>query len=169
MSRYALARVRHEPLVWVKTEHAYPSRVALLPYKRPIEEILVGSAYLTLDELELARRSKPPGVRLAEHLVHTGMLSEEEIYEALSLQLGLALGEIHPSEVNQNIARTLPARIVQEWNVLPIKIEAGNLLLASPNAPSEELHSTLQRHTHLPIRVQLVTPSNFRRLADALL
>ncbi|MCP5110952.1 MAG: glycosyl transferase family protein, partial [bacterium] len=96
LSRYALARIRHEPLVWVKTEHAYPSRVALLPYKRPIEEILVGSAYLTPDELELARRGKPRGVRLAEHLVHTGMLSEEELYEALSLQLGLALGEIHP-------------------------------------------------------------------------
>ena len=29
-SRYSRARIRHEPLVWLKTEHAYPSRSALL-------------------------------------------------------------------------------------------------------------------------------------------
>jgi len=168
-ARYLRARLRREPLVWVKTEHAYPSRAALLPHKRPLEEILLGSDYLRDEELAAARATKPPGVRLAEHLVQAGFLSEDELYEALSLQLGLALGSIDPAEVNCNVARTLPARLIQEWNVLPVRIESGNLLLASPDVPSDELATALRGHTRLEIRVQLVTPTNFRQLADALL
>lgn len=169
LGRYLRARLLRQPLVWVKTEHAYPSRASLLPHKRPLEEILVGSGYLTEWALATARASQPDGVRLAEHLVQAGLLSEEELYEALALQLGLALGRIDPSEVNRDVARTLPAWLIRKWNVLPVRIESGNLLVASPDVPSDELETDLRRHTRLAIRVQLVTPTNFRRLAEALL
>ncbi len=166
---FLAARLYRKPLVWVKTEHAYPSRVALLPHKRPLEEILTGSAYLDPADLAYAQKTKPRGIRLGEHLVHLGMLSEEELYEALSLQLGLALGKIEPRDVRRQVARSLPAHIVREWNVLPVKIEAGSLHLASPDLPTEELHEVLRRFTQLEIRVQLITPTNFRRLANELL
>lgn len=167
--RYLRARLLRRPLVWVKTEHAYPSRVALLPHKRPLEEILADSGYLSEESLALARATVPLGKRLSEHLVRHGLLSEEELYEALSLQLGLALGHIDPAEVSRTIARALSVRLIREWNVLPVRIEAGNLLLVSPEAPSDELAAELSRHTRLHIRFQLVTPTNFRRLAEELL
>ena len=40
---YCGAKVRGHPLRWVKTEHAYPSRSALLPYKEKLGAILAGS------------------------------------------------------------------------------------------------------------------------------
>jgi len=169
LTRYATARVRRQPLVWVKTEHAYPSRAALLPHKRPLGEILVGSGYLTAEQLEAARATKPAGMLLGQHLVNRGLLTEEELYEALSLQMGIDLGVIDPSQVPRHVARALPAKIVREWSVLPVRIEAGSLHLASPNFPTDELEQALRRHTRLQIRVQLVTPSNFRRLAETLL
>jgi adsorption protein B len=166
---FVAARLYRRPLVWVKTEHAYPSRVALLPHKRPLEEILVGSAYLEPRDLAYAQKSKPRGIRLSEHLVHLGMLSEEELSEVLSLQLGLALGKIESHEVRRHVARSLPAHVIREWNVVPVKIESGSLHLASPDLPTEELHEVLRRFTRLEIRVQLITPTNFRRLANELL
>jgi len=169
LTRYALARLRRRPLVWVKTEHAYPSRAALLPHKRTLGEILVGSGYLTAEELERAQATKPPGILLGHHLLHCGLLSEEELYEALSIQLGIDLGVIDPDQVSREVARALPAHIVREWNVLPVRIESGNLYLVSPNPPNDELQHALRRHTRLEIRIQLVTPSNFRRLAESLL
>jgi len=125
--------------------------------------------YLTSRALERARETKPRGVRLAEHLVHQGLLSEEELYEALSLQLGLAFEKISPGEVQRNVARSLPAAVIREWNVLPVRIEAGNLHLASPEPPTDELHEALQRFTRLGIRVGLVTRTNFNQLAQELL
>ena len=155
--------------MWVKTEHAYPSRAGLLPHKKPIEEILVGSGYLTRADLELALKTKPRGVCLIKHLVVSSLLSEDNLYEALSLQLGLALVPVEPHEVQRNIARSLPAHVIREWNVLPLKIESGSLLLASPDLPTEELREKLRQFTRLEIKVQLVTPTNFQRLAEAFL
>jgi adsorption protein B len=166
---YSRARLSGRPLVWVKTEHAYPSRAGLLPHKRPIGEILTGSGYLTPERLGTALMEKPRGVPLLQHLVGTGALSEEEAYEALSLQLGMALGEIDPAAVGRNVARSLPERVVRKWQVLPVKIEAGNLHVACPAVPSEEMQDALRQFTSLEIQVQLVTPANFRRLAEALL
>jgi bacteriophage N4 adsorption protein B len=166
---YLRARMAGRPLVWVKTEHAYPSRAGLLPHKKPLEEILLASRYLTVAELNIARETLPAGARLVEHLVSSGILAEEELYEALSLQLGLSLERLEPNEVRQNIARSLPARVVREWNVLPVRIESGRLHLASPDIPTDALEAELRRFTRLDIKVQLVTPANFQRLADALL
>ena len=166
---YARATLRREPLVWVKTEHAYPSRAALLPHKRTLDEILVGSGYLTAEQLACARSTQPPGVSLPDYLIASGLAGEDDVYEALSLQLGLAFGWIDPHTVHRRVARALPAHVVRKWAVLPVKIEAGNLHLASPEPPPEELPAVLRRFTRLEIQVQLVTPSNFRSLAEALL
>jgi bacteriophage N4 adsorption protein B len=91
---YLRARIRHEPLVWIKTEHAYPSRSALVEHKRKLGEILVGSAYVEEFDLLRALETQPAGVRLGEHLVRLGLLSEEDLYEALSLQQSLPAGAV---------------------------------------------------------------------------
>jgi len=167
--RYFRARIRHEPLVWLKTDHAYPSRAALLSHKRPLEEILIGSDYLSERLLKLAQATKPEGIDLTAYLVEMSILTEEQLYEAMSLQTGLSLDRLDPRQVPVNVARSLPAWIAREWGVLPVRVEGGNLHVASTALPSDELHNMLQRHTRLRVRVQLVTPSNFDRLAEALL
>lgn len=167
--RYAVARLRRRPLVWVKTEHAYPSRAMLLTQRRKLGEILTGSSYLAAERLEAALRSQPAGVRLGEHLVNLGWISEDDLYEALSLQQGLPAGRISPREVSRNVARALPAHVVHHWNVLPFKIAAGRLFLAGPDYPGENLNDALRHFTRLEIRFQLVTPSNFRDLKEQLL
>ena len=40
MYRFARAKIRREPLVWLKTEHKYPSRSTLLAHKRKLGEVL---------------------------------------------------------------------------------------------------------------------------------
>ena len=58
------ARLRYEPLVWLKTEHAYPSRNALMEHKRKLGEILVGSDYVSEIDLTRALGRQPAGMRL---------------------------------------------------------------------------------------------------------
>ncbi len=166
---YAAAALRKRPLVWVKTEHAYPSRIALMAEKRSLEEILLGSGYLSAAELLEAKASKPPQTGLEEHLVAGGWLEEEELCEVLSLRHGLPVNRIEPWQVRREVARSLPARVAREWRVLPVKVEPGSLHVASPDPPTEELEEKLRRFTRLEIRVQLVTPTNFQRLAETLL
>ncbi len=139
MRSYVRARIRHEPLVWVKTEHAYPSRSALIEHKRKLGEILIGSAYVDESDVQRALETLPPGMRLGEYLVQAGKITEDELYEALSLQHSLPSGRLEPWVISTNIARALPRRVVREWRVLPFRIAAGSMFLASPEIPTDDL------------------------------
>jgi len=166
---YVLARIRHEPLVWVKTEHAYPSRSALVEHKRKLGEILVGSAYVEEADVLRALENLRPGLRLGEYLVQHGKITEEELYEALSLQHSLPSGRLEPWIINSNVARALPRRVVRDWRVLPFRVSSGNMFLASPEIPTDDLTRILRGFTRLSPRFHLVTPQNFEELAERLL
>ncbi len=169
IGRYLAARVRHEPLVWVKTEHAYPSRNALFQHKRRLGEILVGSGYVTEADLVRALASQPPGVRIGEHLVQLGILTEDSLYEALSLQQSLPAGRLNPFEISRQVARSLPRRIIRDWKILPFRIADGSIFLASPEIPNDDLSRRLQGFTRMTLQFRLITPQNFAELARTLL
>jgi len=167
--QYLRARFGNEPLVWLKTEHAYPSRSALLEHKRKLGEILVGSDYVSEGDLYRALEGQPAGVRLGQYLVQLGKISEDELYEALSLQQSLPVGRLEPEAVSRKVARALPRHVVRDWRVLPYRISSGSIFLASPEIPTDELNRVLCGFTRLSIRFQLVTPRNFEELTEALL
>ena len=169
LTAYFRARVRHEPLVWLKTDHAYPSRNALVEHKRKIGEILVGSDYLSQADLDSGLATQPRGMRIGEYLVQLGKITEDDLYEALSLQQSLPVGRLEPLDINTNVARALPRQVVHDWRVLPFRISAGSLFLASPEIPTDELSHAVAGFTRLSLRFHLVTPRNFQELADLLL
>ena len=168
ISRFAKAKIRREPLVWLKTEHGYPSRGALLAHKRGLEEILSGSGYVDEDDLKRALETKPEEAPLGEYLVYQGLLGADELLEALSLQHGLPIGRVDPDEVAPNAMHALPRNVVRNWRVLPFRITAGNLHVATPDAPTEELTRELRGFTGLEMRFQLITPENFETLLKLL-
>jgi bacteriophage N4 adsorption protein B len=169
MYRYFRARILHEPLVWLKTEHAYPSRTALVEHKRKLGEILAGSDYVSELDVRNALATLPSGTRLGEYLVKLGKITENELYEALSLQQSLPAGRIEAFAISRTVARALPRHVIRTWQVLPFRISAGNLFLASPEIPSDELSRTLRGFTRLALRFHLVTPQNFEELTRRLL
>jgi bacteriophage N4 adsorption protein B len=166
---YASARIRHEPLVWIKTEHAYPSRSALVEHKRKLGEILIGSQYAEESDVRQALENLPRGVRLGEYLVQRGVISEDELYAALSSQQSLPSGRLEPWVISSQVARALPRRVVRDWRVLPFRISSGNMFLASPEIPTDDLTRVLRGFTRLSLRFHLVTPQNFEELAASLL
>jgi hypothetical protein len=169
VARYTYARMRRIPLRWMKTEHSYPSRAALLVHKRPLGEILVGAGLLDASTLHSALAACPRGTLLGEFLVASGALKEEALYEALSLQQGLPLMHVEVHQVLLGVARALPERVIREWRVLPFQVAEGALLLASPELPTPKLTTAIRSFTALEIRFHLVTPSEYEHLVDALL
>jgi adsorption protein B len=169
LGRYALARARKRPLKWLKTDHTYPNRAALLAHKRRLGEILVASGVLPAHALKDALESLRPGVLLGQHLVSIGQLSDESLCEALSFQQGLPIARIEPGQVSPHIARALPEHVAREWGVLPFRVSEGSLFLASANLPTSAMTATLRSFTALELRFHLVTPAKFENLTASLL
>jgi adsorption protein B len=162
IATYAGAKRHRRPLVWVKTEHAYPSRAALIENRRLLGEILTGSLYITPEELQTALKTQPRRMRLGEWLVRLGKLTEDELYEALSLQSGLPLGG-EAIDIQRPAVRTIPAKVARQWSVVPFEIRQGELHVAGPE-PDANVEFALRAYTSLKIRFYLVTPREFAKL-----
>jgi len=168
-TRYTRARLRRQPLEWLKTEHAYPGRATLLAQKRKLGEILVSSGAVAASELASALVEQTPGVRLGEYLVRARKLEVEALYQALSFQQGLPLAQVEPEAVPWRVAHALPEHAIRQWQVLPFRIEEQSLFVASTEPPRAETVEALRPFTSLEIRFHLVTPVEFERLAKALI
>jgi bacteriophage N4 adsorption protein B len=164
--RYVSAKTRGLPLVWVKTEHAYPNLAALETGVTPLGQILVRSQYVEQAVLLEALSAKADGERIGEYLVRTGKLSEPELYEALSLQQNLPLGMPTLSEVSPSAARTVPTEVSRALRILAFRVSAGQLFVASPELPCDETTNELRRFSRLEFRFHLVTPTEFEELAS---
>jgi adsorption protein B len=162
---FARAKLRGTEVRWVKTEHAYPNRAALLVDRARLGDVLVGNQWLTKEQLGAALATKPPGRRLGEHLMALGLLTEEELYQALSLQNNLPFGKSAMDPITLAITRSLPAAISKKWRVLPFRIAGGELHVAGPDLPSEEMESAIRRFSSFELRFHLVTPTDYDELA----
>jgi bacteriophage N4 adsorption protein B len=169
VARYTIARIRRQPLKWLKTEHTYPARSALLAQKRKLGEILVSSGFVSTADLTQALAAQTPSVRLGQHLVNSGKLEIDALYEALSFQQGLPIARVEPELVPWPVAHMLPEHAVRQWQVLPFRVAEQNLFVASPEAPGVETATALRNFTSLELRFHLVTPVEFDRLSKALL
>jgi hypothetical protein len=129
----------------------------------------VGSGYLNAAVLRQALAVCNPDIRLGEFLVASGELSEEHLYEALSLQQGLPIARVASDEFPLRIAHALPERVIREWRVLPFKVADGSLLLASPELPTPAMTAAIRPFTTLEMRFHLLTPTEYKQLVDALL
>jgi hypothetical protein len=137
--------------------------------RRRLRDVLAGSGWIAPAQLETALASRPAGQRLGEHLLSLGMISEQDLYAALSLQNNLPLGKPEPEAVSLAVTRALPAVIARRLRVLPFRIAGGELYVAGSELPGEQMHRDIRHFSSLEIRFHLVTPTEFEELAEAYL
>jgi adsorption protein B len=169
LAAWLRCRIRREPLVWVKTEHVYPSRFALREHKRRLGEVLVANGYCSQQQVEEALATRGQGMRIGERLVEMGAITETELYEALSLQQSIPCVQLNNEEIPRRVARAFPAPLIKAWEVLPFRIENGSLLVAGTQVPTDQMQSEMQKFTRLEIRFHFVTPSELEAARQRLL
>jgi len=164
LARFAKARWRNEPMVWLKTEHAYPNREALGVCTRRIGEVLSDHGFVPLDVVEAAATRKPQGVRLGEFLVAEGALSWERLYEALSMLCGLEVRTVGTLEVDLAVGRCLPRGLMEEARIQPVRMERDRILIATSEIPRDSMLVEVRRFSKLDPEFVLVRPENLGRL-----
>ena len=160
--QFTAAIRRGRSLAWRKTDHVYP--VHRTPEQRRVGDLLVRMRRLSPDDLDDALMTQPRNVRLGEHLMRGGKISEESLYRALSLQAGIELGPPPRSEISRPVTQTLPAAVAERWQVLPYKVRLGQLYLLTTGIPTLEMTREISTLTTLALRFRLATPHDFDRL-----
>ncbi len=166
--RFFLAKRDKRKLVWQKTEHAYPAHSALAEHRRDFDEILLDCGFISPEDLAAAGEPIPPNANLGDHLLARGLLSEEDLCRALSLFSGAPIGRFDAASIKKGVRRTLPAHLTRRFDIVPVDMRDGRLLVAGRQVPSPEQLQTIRSFTSLPVEFHLTTQSNFAELRKLL-
>ena len=161
---FLLGKIRRKPLAWLKTDHSYPQRGAVRTESRELQDVLIGSGLISEDSLTFMKTHIRRNDDLADYLVASRAMSEDDLCRALSLQSGLPSARVDVQEVKPRIVRSLPAALQKRLGIVPYRVESGRLLVAGTRVPADELFEELRPYTRLTIEYQLVTQRNFDQL-----
>ena len=92
-------------------------------YKR-LGELLIDQGLLSEDALQQAvTLQKKVGKPLGEVLVGMGVISWDDIYDSLSKQYGLKVLEDLPNMVTPDVLRMIPKPVADRLSVIPIEFD----------------------------------------------
>jgi len=166
--RFFWAKRDRRKLVWQKTEHAYPAHSALAEHRRDFDEILVDCGFISPEDLAMAKQKIPANANLGDYLLARQLISDEDLCRALSLFSGAPIGRFDACAVKKGVRRSLPAHLTRQFDIVPVDLRDGRLLVAGRQVPSAEQLQTIRSFTSLPVEFHLTTQSNFVELQKLL-
>ncbi len=118
------------------------------PTGKKVGELLVDAGLIDEKQLAVAlAEQKKSGARLGSVLTELGFTSDSEVSRALAKQSGLDHVDLDVSEIHADALALIPAQIARRYNVLPLRITSGALVVAMSNPTDIVAIDELQRHT----------------------
>lgn len=93
-------------------------------------DILVKSAIIGTQELELARKQKDSNEFLGDFLVRAGILTESRIIAVLQKHLGVEFVDLREINIPPNVARCLPRELCEKSRLAPVRLDGTALTVA---------------------------------------
>jgi cellulose synthase/poly-beta-1,6-N-acetylglucosamine synthase-like glycosyltransferase len=131
---------------------------ASLPSPRSTErsrlgELLVATNLITQSQLtEALRIQGRTGGRIGEVLLHSGLVSEENVASVLAEQLRFPLVDVSTLKPDPGALSLVPEILARRHRFVPIAIHDHVLYLAMADPLDDTALAQLRRHTRLPIR-----------------
>ncbi|MDB5744417.1 MAG: nfrB [Polaromonas sp.] len=111
-----------------------PKPVTRPPARPPVkslQQILLAQGVITQSQLAAAQESPLEGLRLGSQLVHQGLITPEQLAQALAEQGRVQWEPVNALALAPSLIAQLPARIAVHYAVLPLREEGAALILAS--------------------------------------
>ncbi len=123
-------------------------------------ELLLREKYINADQLKSALDfQKKNNLPLGTSLVTLGVISEEEIAQALSRQLGYPYIELDQFEVYPDVISLIPVEIVKKYMIMPIHRIRSFLTLAMVDPTDLEVIEDIRFRTGLSIQPVIASES----------
>lgn len=96
-------------------------------------DILAHRGLLQPEQLTKLRESQVTGIRLLESAVEQGMIGEEPALRALGEELGIDFVDLRNAEVDVNLLKSFPLKLIYRHSMFPLSRENGSLTVATAN------------------------------------
>lgn len=134
--------------------------------RRTMEEILLANKALTQEQLAKARNfANAVGLDTRDAILQQKLATPETVWLAYAESVGLPYLELEDIGVDENLVPAVPAPLARQHSFVPVMVDRGQLLVASPNPVVPDVEEELRLRMGMPVRSILCTPS---RINDAI-
>lgn len=132
-------------------------------------DVLVSAGIITEEQLQQALDAqKGTKKRLGQVLLEEGIISERQLIETLEIQLGIEFIDLGRIQIPMEMAHVLPRTIARRHNVVPVRIAKGELVLAMSDPLDYVAVEDVRSATRRRIRVGIATAAAVQRAIAAL-
>lgn len=101
-----------------------------MKYKR-LGDLLVSVGLITEEQLQEALAlQKTTKKRLGDQLIASGYITQKQLIEALQMQLGIEFIDLSEYEIPADLARLIPKNIAKKFQIVPVRVSGDTLFLA---------------------------------------
>jgi type IV pilus assembly protein PilB len=134
---------------------------------RPLGEILIGRGLVSEDQLREALTTQTEsGKRLGNILVELGLLSERGLVDVLAEQLQLDIVELGRMELDKELVTLLPEDDARRLRAVPIARDGARLDVAVADPLAPNLQEELIELLGTPVRLQFATGTDVENVID---
>ena len=134
-------------------------------------EVLVSEGLTSEAEIHVAlsQQKKQKGKRLGEVLVELGMVDESAIARVLANRLGLPFIDLDSTDIEPDALAEIPARVIREQQVFPIRADIETLTVAMGDPLSSEAIDAVRFTCKKRVVEVVATPTQLKTyIADRL-
>jgi type IV pilus assembly protein PilB len=113
------------------------------------------------EALDYLKRAKP-GTKIGQAMVELGFCDEAQVTKALCRQFRLPYVDLSRSKIAPATADLVPKKIVQDFNVVPVTVREGKLILAADDPVVTFVADDLRFALNREVSFALTTPSALR-------
>lgn len=166
LKMYAQNRLFGKKLVWLKTQHVFPSMADLSEFTASVEDLILQNHMVSRDRIEQLLRSGS-GQSIPSLLLQTRVLNEEEFTSVWAKFSGLTEKTIISEDCDASLLDVVPERRSIEEGLFPVaRLGDGRVEVAFLEPPAIALCESLEEAFSAPVAPVLITPTNLRILRE---
>ncbi|EPS0105350.1 cyclic di-3',5'-guanylate-activated glycosyltransferase NrfB [Escherichia coli] len=143
-------------VAWDKTTHDFPSVTGDTRSLRPLGQILLENQVITEEQLDTALRNRVEGLRLGGSMLMQGLISAEQLAQALAEQNGVAWESIDAWQIPSSLIAEMPGSVALHYAVLPLRLENDELIVGSEDGIDPVSLAALTRKVGRKVRYVIV-------------
>lgn len=99
--------------------------------RKRLGDILVESGIISQEQLEQAlQEQKKTRLKLGDHLLQTGYITEQQLIEILEFQLGIPHVTLYRYRLDPSLSSIVPEELARRYSLIPLKKEENKLTVA---------------------------------------
>ncbi|MBF0410261.1 MAG: Flp pilus assembly complex ATPase component TadA [Candidatus Riflebacteria bacterium] len=123
-----------------------------------IGDVLTDAGLLTHAQLQDALEySRKHGLKMGEALIEMGLISESELLQCLSKQLGIAILPDKEITVDPSLVHEIPYPLAKKYNIIPLYIQNGKLVVVTSDPLNIAIVDELENRTKKPVSLILAS------------